>query len=70
MTETWTNMSKAEAEALAADTAKSVIFATDMLHGFARPLRDGETEAQAVAEFEASGELCDYSRVFEPEDAE
>lgn len=60
----WTPMSKSEAEALAETTGKPVVFVADAVNGFARHLRDGETEDQAVREFETAGEPACRSCVF------
>lgn len=63
-TSRWTVMGRDAAEALAESSGKPVVFVADAVNGFARHLRAGETQSQAVRDFEAAGEEAIRSEVF------
>lgn len=60
----WTTAMPADAERMSRNGTRTV-YCADVVNGFARPMRAGETLAEAVADFEAAGESVVTSRVYE-----
>lgn len=59
----WQQVSGGQFES--ASPAGRHIWVSDGVHGYARPLADGETAEQAVADFESAGEAAAEYRVYE-----
>lgn len=61
----WDMMGKDLAAELAREHGQPVVFASDGQWGYARLLRQGETEAEAAADFERAGTPCEQIETIE-----
>lgn len=62
--DTWEIAGRDDAAALAEQSGHAVVFVADAVNGFMRRLRSGESESDAVAEFEEAGEPAVRSCVY------